>query len=168
MFMFVFFFFTHRRRRPAGICDKDTGVGNTFQRARTGAFYGAYSIAATALIQGKRTRGVAAGRPRVGVSRKGFNDGAAEPGAKLTVAQHAVGLIGSSIVGAREVYQRRFIDHSTEWSSKPFPHTTWTPGTRRTAPKSAALVSADAGHSEEEGGDNDGELGHHDAGWLAM
>jgi hypothetical protein len=34
---FMFVFFTHRRH-PAGLCDKDTGVGDTFERAPTGAF----------------------------------------------------------------------------------------------------------------------------------
>jgi hypothetical protein len=155
-----FVFFT---RRP-GHCDKDAGVGDSVQWAPTGAFIGAFSIAATAGVRRKRTRGVAAGGPRVGFSREAIKDGAAEPGAELAVAQGAVGLT-VDVIWTREDYQVRFID-TAKWSSKAIPATTSTTilakaRIGRTTSKATDPVSFDAGHGEEEGSENDGKLDHH-------
>jgi hypothetical protein len=95
--------------RLSGHGDKDAGVGDSLDRAPTGAFLGVCSIATTAGVRRrKRTCGVAAGGPRVRISRQGLKDGAAEPGTELAVAQGAVGLGG--IIWTSEVYQLRSID----------------------------------------------------------
>jgi hypothetical protein len=137
----------------------------TLQGAPKGAFHGAYSIAATALVQRKSTCGVATGGPRVGFSREGFKDGATEPGTELTVAHGTVGLVGT-IVGAIEVYQVRFIDTATG-SSKAALGTMKairTSVTMTTFLEAAELVSVDTGHGEEEGSENDGKADHHGSG----
>jgi hypothetical protein len=128
--------------------DKDAGVGDTVHWAPTGAFNGAYSTAATAIVHRKSTCGVATGGPRLGFYR------ATEPGTELTVAHGAVGLEGI-IVLASEVYQVRFIETAPKAAK----------ATRVTLDlKAAEHVSVDTSHGEEEGSENDGKLDHHGSG----
>jgi hypothetical protein len=79
-------------RRP-GLFHEDAGAGNSIQRADAFTFVGACTLAATAVIQEKRARGVATSGVRIGFSREAIKHGAAEPGAKLAVVRGgAVGL----------------------------------------------------------------------------